>query len=59
MNRSTYRQLSEKIRASTNSEQVARAEQAAERIYNAGLLYVREYGRLCDVALVKIGNLES
>ena len=59
MNRITYRELAAKVRASTTDAQVARAEQAAERIYNAGLLTVREYARLCDLALVKLGALSS
>lgn len=59
MNLSSYRQLAEKIRASTSPAKVARAEQAAERLYNAGLLSIREYARLCDVALVTLGKMEG
>ena len=57
--KSTYRLLAEKIRASTSLAQVERAELSANRIYNAGLLSVHEYARLCDVALVAIGKLEN
>ena len=57
--KSTYRLLAEKIRTSNTLAQVERAEQSANRIYNAGLLSVHEYARLCDVALVTIGKLEN
>jgi hypothetical protein len=38
---------------------VERSEQAAERIYNAGLLTVNQYSRLCVIAFDTLAQLDA
>jgi hypothetical protein len=51
--------LSRKLRASIHRADVERSEQAAERIYNAGLLTVNQYSRLCVIAFDTLAQLDA